>query len=160
MFPAASYGGYPSQAVYGAPVFPGSPGPRPAPAAPPRSLAAAPQTPKVRAQAPDDPPCPRQQPTPAPVSLPSPEQLGIHAPPARPAAGDVAAVDWNATRRRLHEMGASTFQLERLAEGGYRFACWLPGERQGAASRVEATAGSESEAVRLGLERAGRVGAR
>jgi hypothetical protein len=83
--------------------------------------------------------------------MPSPAQLGVSA--ARAAQGEA---DWAAARLRLKELGAVGFQVDQLAGGGCRFVCWLPGAQTGSAERIETLAGSEAEAVRLGLERAGQ----
>jgi hypothetical protein len=83
--------------------------------------------------------------------MPSPAQLGVAAP--RTAA---AGADWSATRSRLNELGAVGFQVDQLPSGGCRFVCWLPRAQPGATERIEALAGSEAEAIRLGLERAGQ----
>jgi hypothetical protein len=84
------------------------------------------------------------------VTIPAPEQLGV-----APVRGPDAPADWTAARSRLRELGAVSFFLERLTEGGYRFSCWLP-RSPGGTERIEARGGTEAEAVRLGLERAGR----
>ena len=85
----------------------------------------------------------------APVTLPSPEQLGVSKP--RPRDG---GTNWTDARRRLATLGAVTFQVSKLTEGGSRFTCLLPTDQQNYNHRIEADAASEAEAVRLGLEHA------
>ena len=86
----------------------------------------------------------------APVTMPSPEQLGIAL-----ARTTEQPIDWALMHARLHQLGAGSFSLERLSPSGYRFRCWLP-RRAGDTQPIEASAGTEAEAVRLCLERAGR----
>jgi hypothetical protein len=81
--------------------------------------------------------------------MPSPAQLGVSS--AHREAGEA---DWATTRGRLKDLGAVGFQVDHLPGGGCRFVCWLPRAQPGAAERIETLAGSEAEAVRLGLERA------
>ena len=85
----------------------------------------------------------------APLTLPSPEQLGL----SKPRAKD-GGTDWSDARRRLDALGAVAFQVVKLSEGGCRFTCLLPTDQQSYNHRIEADAGTEAEAVRLGLERA------
>jgi hypothetical protein len=132
---------------YGVPTY----GPPPGyglPPAPPvaRAPALAPRPAVARAKAPDEP-----TPPPTLLTMPTPAQLGI-------ATTRVvqAEADWGATRLRLKELGAVGFQVDQLAGGGCRFICWLPRAQAGATERIETLAGSEAEAVRLGLERAGQ----
>jgi hypothetical protein len=82
--------------------------------------------------------------------MPSPEQLGVA--PARPLDGP--GVDWVAARRRLDRLGAVCIHLEKLPQGGYAFVCLLPTAQPGRTHRVEATAGTETDAVHLVLEKA------
>ncbi len=79
--------------------------------------------------------------------MPSPEQLGVTC--ARPDAAD-----WPEARKRLRELGAVSFQLDELPEGGCRFVCLLRTDRPDRTHRVEARAGDEGGAVRSVLERA------
>ena len=83
------------------------------------------------------------------VTLPKPEQLGIHKPQPR----DIGT-DWADARRRLDALGAVTFQSAKLPNGGCRFTCLLPTDQPNYNHRIEAEAATETEAVRLGLERA------
>lgn len=99
--------------------------------------------------APTPPPTPRR--AAAPLSIPTPEQLGVGAAkkPAT-AAARREDVDWAATRKRLQEMGAVSFRLDQLPDGGARFQVWLPAQ----ASAVQADGASEADAVRDCLARA------
>jgi hypothetical protein len=92
---------------------------------------------------------PERQSRPGLVSLPPPEQLGVCKP--RPRDG---SADWVEARRRLDTLGAVTFQVAKLPEGGSRFTCLLPTDQRNYNHRIEADATTEAEAVRLGLERA------
>jgi hypothetical protein len=65
-----------------------------------------------------------------------------------------AGTDWSDARRRLDALGAIAFQVVKLPEGGCRFTCLLPTNQHNYNHRIEADAGTEAEAVRLGLERA------
>src|SRR5262249_25304910 len=111
-------------------------------------LTTAPSTlrPTIRAQKEDEPDRRAQF---ARVSLPTPEQLGV----AKPLPRDGGA-DWGDARRRLDALGAVTFQMAKLPEGGSRFTCLLPTDQHNYNHRVEAAAATEEEAVRLGLQRA------
>jgi hypothetical protein len=84
-----------------------------------------------------------------PVTLPKPEQLGIRKPQPR----DIGK-DWADARRRLDLLGAVTFQSAKLPDGGCRFTCLLPTDQPSYNHRIETEAATETEAVRLGLERA------
>lgn len=83
-----------------------------------------------------------------PVTLPSPEQLGVSKPQTK------SGTDWNETRRRLDAVGATSFQVVHLAEGGCRFVCLLPTNQHNYNHRIEVDAVSEVDAVKCGLERA------
>lgn len=83
---------------------------------------------------------------PTPLVMPSPEQLGLAG--GQPSTG---AVDWAAVHRRLDEMGAACFQIEKLKAGGCRCTCLMPTSQPGRNHRVEAQAATEPEAVRLAL---------
>jgi hypothetical protein len=109
-----------------------------------------PPRPIIRAQRGDDPPAaPRQTAVrPTPLSIPSPEELGV----AR--ATDNVAVDWTTVHNQLNRMGASCFHLEKLANGGCRITCLLPGGQQGRSRHIEAEAASEAEAIRATLAKA------
>jgi hypothetical protein len=126
-----------------APVYP--PTTYPAAAAQPRVAVAAP-APKVRLQAPDDPKNSSRR---VAMTIPTPEQLGL-------IPSSASAVDWSATRVKLRQLGASSFQLDHTSAGGFRFTCWLPAEQSGKSYRIEAEAKAESDAVKLCLERTER----
>jgi hypothetical protein len=79
--------------------------------------------------------------------MPPPEALGVSAP--------VTDLDWTDLRLKLDRLGATGFALEKLPEGGYRFACKLPA-RGGPVRAVEGRASTEAEAVRRALSAAGR----
>ncbi len=83
------------------------------------------------------------------MKIPTPEQLGL-----APAAG--SPDNWDATRSRLQQLAATSYHLERVPAGGYRFTCWLPAEQAGKSYRVQADGDDEAVAVRLCLERAER----
>jgi hypothetical protein len=87
--------------------------------------------------------------------MPSPEELGllVHAPAAAPIA---ASLDWNAAHQEVHRLGATNFNLSRLPQGGFQATLVLPTADPSRQQHIEASAGSEAEAVRLALERAER----
>jgi hypothetical protein len=124
--------------------------PAPQPQAPPPYPAVAQAQPParvVRGQAPEEPPArlPVTAPRPAPLTLPPPEALGVAA--ARPADGDTL-------HRRLEQLGALSFQVDRLPQGGYRVNCSLPTSQPGRSHRIEVQAASAAEATRLALDKA------
>jgi hypothetical protein len=119
---------------------------RPAATVSNQTNAPAPRPLVARAKGLDDAPLPA---TPAPLSMPTPEQLGVGR--AKPSLGDGAG--WTDARRRLDRLGATCFQLEKLSPNGYRFTCLLPTNQPGRHHHVEAVAATESEAVRLTLEK-------
>ena len=92
---------------------------------------------------------PERRTQPEPVTLPKPEQLGIRKPQPRDSGAD-----WADARRRLDILGAVTFQSAKVPNGGWRFTCLLPTNQPNYNHRIEAEAATETEAVRLGLERA------
>jgi hypothetical protein len=81
------------------------------------------------------------------VVLPTPEQLGV-------GRRSAEAVDWAETHRRLQELGAVGFQLEPARNGGYCFACLLPSGQPDRPHRIEGQGATQSEAVRVALDRA------
>jgi hypothetical protein len=85
------------------------------------------------------------------LAMPSPEQLGVGA--ARPAE---TALDWAATRRTLSDLGAQSFSLDRLPDGGHQFVCMLPTSDAAKPHRVVGRGASEAEAVRRALAEARR----
>jgi hypothetical protein len=103
-----------------------------------------PAAPVVRAAPPEDVRPARS----VPVRIPSPEELGV----ARPQASG-PRVDWAAVREQLREVGGRDIQV-RPVDDTYRCSLLLPGDRSGVTWRVDATASTEAEAVRLALERA------
>jgi hypothetical protein len=110
---------------------------------------ASPAQPVVRGAAPEEPARPVR------LAMPTPERLGIGQPAPRPAG-----LDWPKVGRRLQELGATGCHLDPQAGGGYRFTCWLPGERPGVQRRIEASGATQAEAAQLALERAGQQGQR
>ncbi|HZU37014.1 MAG TPA: hypothetical protein VFA18_13930 [Gemmataceae bacterium] len=85
----------------------------------------------------------------APLVMPAPEEMGIA---SRQAADEKA--DWDTLHHRLDSLGARSIQLDRLPEGGYRFSCLLPTQQPDRCHRVESTADTEVQAVRLVLQQA------
>jgi hypothetical protein len=82
--------------------------------------------------------------------MPSPEELGIAC--AKPVShGDA---DWSLAYRRLQDLGAFCFQLDKLPQGGYRCTCLLPTSQPDRNHRIEAPAATEAAAVRLALDKA------
>jgi hypothetical protein len=87
---------------------------------------------------------------PEPVRIPSPEQLGVAAP--RPRDPNL---DWESIRKRLHALGAVSFQLDTLpAGGGFRFVCHLATAEFGQTQGIAGQASTEAEAVNQALARA------
>lgn len=124
----------------------------PAQAAPPNipSMPSSAPGPVIRAQSSDEPVPPPVESRPAPLQMPSPEQLGL-----KPASGnDPDRTDWSDAHRRLEQIGALSFCLEKLAEGGCRFCCALPTQGIDRVHRIEVRAASEVEAVGLALQEA------
>jgi hypothetical protein len=150
------------------------PAPRMAPAAtwnPQGQAVANVPAPRVRMQAPEEPPARPQAaalPAPeqfgiappptfrmkaeeeparlAPLTLPPPEQLGI-APPR-----SAVTVDWNAAKQRIDRLAPQGYHSNRTPQGLYRFTLVLPaldGMRH-----IEAEDASEAVAVLAVLERA------
>jgi hypothetical protein len=105
--------------------------------------------PKIRMQAPDDPPRADR-----PLTLPMPEDLGVR-PPTTPVA--YAAVDWNALRDRLSRLGVTSFRVDTLSAGGHRVTFLVPTQEKGRTRHIETTAATEAAAVQLALEQVERV---
>jgi hypothetical protein len=146
---APSWSPPPGATVYGpAPSRVAAPAPAPRRPAPTAQAAAPAPKPTFRAAPPDETPS-----RPAPLVMPSPERLGVGLP--RPPTLDATTI-----ARRLQQLGASGYHLDRLPEGGFRFTCWIPTAQPGVSNRIEATAASESEAARLALEKAAQTNAR
>src|SRR5262245_10614748 len=99
----------------------------------------------IRGQAPDEP----AETRPAALVLPAPEQLGIAM-----VKTPESAIDWTAVHRRLDQMGATCFQLERSVSGGCKVMCLLPTGQANHSRRLEAQANTQAEAVRLVLDQA------
>ncbi len=85
------------------------------------------------------------------VRIPSPEQLGIAAAPPLPGA---SGLDWGSIRKQLHDLGAVSFRVDPLPDGGTRFVCQLATAEFGQTQSIEAEAGTEAEAVRQALAKA------
>lgn len=105
--------------------------------------ASRPTPPVVRAQMEEE-----SRPAPARLTLPSPEQLGLASPTS---TGE--ATDWSKAHQRLDQLGAVCFHLDKLPKG-CRVVCLLPTTQENRLHRIEVEAGSETEAVRLAIERA------
>lgn len=143
------------------------PQPRQAPAPPP--MLSAPPAPArqviARGAAPEAPPV-RPAPPRRPLVMPSPDQLGVQVPvnlvqqPAQPARPVETALDWTAARRRMKELGVSGFVVDEPPSGGCHFTCWISNPATQQSRRIEALAASESEAVRLALDRVAQLAAR
>jgi hypothetical protein len=84
------------------------------------------------------------------LRLPSPKELGIAA-----VTAPAGPTDWTEVRRRLDELGAVGFQVEKTAAGLVRFVLVMPTAVPDRPHRIEVEAAEEGEAVRLGLTRAG-----
>jgi hypothetical protein len=81
------------------------------------------------------------------MRIPLPEELGV----VRPSAG-LATVDWEAVAKQLKELGAQGLQMG-ITPGSHRCTLLLTSDRPGVTWRVDATAATQDEAVRLALER-------
>jgi hypothetical protein len=69
------------------------------------------------------------------LKMPAPEELGIR------LGMTETPLDWNQLRKRLDEVGARSFQLEKQG-AGYRFACEISGRQ------IVGIGSNESAAVR------------
>ena len=107
--------------------------------------AASPPPRTVRGQAPDE----VSDLHPVQLVLPSPEKLGI----ALPRSAE-AAIDWAAAHRRLDQLGATCFHLERSTTGGCKVTCMLPAAQPGRSRQIEAQGRTQAEAVRAALDQA------
>lgn len=114
-----------------------------------RPVAPPPRAPVIRAQSDDEPqrPIPVRETTPVRLELPSPEQLGLNA-----ASGDEP--DWATIHKRLEQLGAIGFHLDKLPTGKYRVNCLLPTGQLERTHCIEVEAGSKGEAVRLAVSQA------
>jgi hypothetical protein len=90
-------------------------------------------------------------PPPTPVSIPTPEELGVSS--ARTATGNG---DWLPGYRRLLDLGAYSFRIDRVRAGGFQITCLLPAGQTQRVHRIETQAATEGEAVRLAVEEAER----
>jgi hypothetical protein len=86
---------------------------------------------------------------PAALVMPSPGELGV-----AESRGRDGKADWNNARERLQQLGAIAFNLDQLGGEGCRFSCFLPTASPSRTHHIEATAASESEAIRLALAKA------
>jgi hypothetical protein len=111
--------------------------------APPHRLA--------RAQMEDEPVSRPKPVAPRPMAraIPSPEELGI----AISRSAENASTDWSEVHKRLDQLGATCFHLEK-STGGCRITCLLPTAQEGRTHRIEAEASSEADAVRATLAQA------
>jgi len=95
---------------------------------------------RVRMQ--NDAPAPRTT-----LRMPSPEELGI-----RPAAARSDEVDWLQVRKRIQSLSLTSFHMQKLPEGGFRFVCFVP--TQSGDRRIEAESLTEAEAIDRALAQA------
>jgi hypothetical protein len=123
--------------------------------APPASKWTKPPQPIFRGKGPDEPVASPQVPgnssiesTAVALNMPSPAQFGIE------IREQSRLTDWTAARQRLNVLGAVSFNLDQVPQGGYRFSCFLPTGQSGRTHRIEATAASEADAVGLALDSA------
>lgn len=94
------------------------------------------------------------------LHLPSPEELGLlsesdeSSSSAVPSKSVNGSADWNTTRERLEQWGATHYRLERV-EQGWRFVCVLPHPRRSDAQhQIEVEAPTDGAAMTAVLERA------
>jgi hypothetical protein len=96
------------------------------------------------------------------AALPAPERISIVPPPPPPEQLGIGIrpaptqPDWNATRLRLHDMGALKFNLEQPAPNAYRFTILLPTALESKTFEVEGVGATETEAMHMALDRADR----
>jgi hypothetical protein len=83
--------------------------------------------------------------------MPSPERLGVGG-PQQTAAG----LDLSRLGKRLQDLGAMGWHLDPMPAGGFRFTCWLAGDRPGVQKRIEATGRTQQEAAQQALELVGK----
>lgn len=153
--------GYPVQQVY--PAQQGYPAqwsgqpqgwpPARQPQAPSTAVASQTPAPKYRMQMAEEPtstaPARLAETVPAPLRMPTPQELGLAT-----ASALAEGATWASTHRRLDKLGALSYHLDKLPQGGFRFACFLPTSRADRSHRIQAEAASETEAVSLVLEQA------
>ena len=113
-----------------------------------------PQPRVIRGQAPEEPPPAARPVMPEPRSqqlrLPTPEELGVSAPPPVP----VRVQDAAAAPERLDQLGTTCLHLERLAQGGCRLTCLLSTGQEGRSHRIDVQAASAAEALSLAVDQA------
>ncbi|GBD37651.1 hypothetical protein HRbin36_02787 [bacterium HR36] len=63
-----------------------------------------------------------------------------------------AGLDWSAVKQCCEQLGATSYRLERLEDGRWRFTCALPGQFEHLQREVEAIADSEGAAVSAVLD--------
>lgn len=114
---------------------------RPQPRANDALVGTPPGQPKFRAQM-DELPSAR----PEPLRMPSPAELGLG------PRGKPAEIDWSDVRQRLHRLDVTSFHLQKLPDGGFRFSCVVP--TQAGARKVEAESVGEADAIDQALGRA------
>src|SRR6516225_3402113 len=126
-----------------APTFPQAPMPQPVSVMPVQNIAAEQQPrPRIRLQAPEE-----QAPiAPRPLTMPPPEAFGL-------TARSPANVDWNSARARLHQLGATDFRVDSVAEG-YRVRILLRTNQAGAMHEIETTAETQAAAIEVALQQA------
>jgi hypothetical protein len=88
------------------------------------------------------------------VTIPTPEELGVASSRTAPGNGD-----WLPGYRRLLDMGAYSFRIDRVPAGGFQITCLLPAGQAQRVRRIETQAGTEAEAVRLAVVEAERCSA-
>ena len=117
---------------------------QPIPPMPVQNVAAEPPPrPRIRLQAPEDPP----RVTPRNLTLPPPDKLGLTPKTVQ------ATVDWNVTRARLQQLGATNYRVDYLGADGFRVRLLLNGQA-GSMHEIETTAGTDAEALAVALEQA------
>lgn len=84
------------------------------------------------------------------LHLPTPEELGIASDKAAPVL-EVRAIDWTAVHTRLNRLGASCFQVQHPTSQFVRIISMFP-QSENRMHRIEASAATEAEAVRLFIE--------
>jgi len=118
--------------------------PQPIPQMPVQNVAAEPPPrPRIRLQAPEEP----ARVPPRNLTLPPPDKFGLTSQMAKPT------VDWNVTRARLQQLGATNYRVDYLGADGFRVRLLLNG-RAGSMHEIETTAGTDAAALAVALEQA------
>jgi hypothetical protein len=106
---------------------------------------------QVRGQAPEEP---TPLPTNKEIRIPLPKEMGIRIPSPtdlgvgiKTSTSSSELLSWDQIRQRLDRLGATKFQLEKVAQG-YRFAFEL------SSGPIESSGNSENEAIRSALSKA------